>query len=186
MMKWQSWKHGKHNKERILIYLNNIRRRMIRTVMLSLKSNTNNITFIKDEYKRQLKVLKADCADPENDPQIKAVEEKIKKLFSLEWDMKDVYEDLEDVISPMKVGNAQFDRIRCDENEIYKKIIEDLNSGSDDLEMVAEEEQEAFDNVEEHFPGSMRAMEMEEYVTTLGMAIDEIYDIIAKLEKLIE
>lgn len=169
--------------------MNNIRRRTIRTVMLSLEVNANNIKYISDEYKEQLKTLKADSTDPESDPQIKVIKEKVEKLFSIEWDMKDVYEDLEDVISPMKANKAKFPvsiKYGEDQNTIYKRAIEELNENAADLETVAEEEQEALNSTEEHFPGSMRAMEMEEYVTTLGMAIDEMYDIVAKLEEMIK
>lgn len=156
--------------------------------MLSLEVNANNIKYISDEYKEQLKTLKADSPEPENDLQIKAIEEKVKRLFSIEWDMKDIYEDLEDVISPMQANKSKFPvsiKYGEDRNTIYKKAIEELNENAADLETVAEEEQEALDNTEEHFPGSMRAMEMEEYVTTLGMAIDEMYDIVVKLEEMI-
>lgn len=161
---------------------------MIRTVMLSLEVNANNIKYISDEYKKQLKTLKADSTEPENDLQIKAIEEKVEKLFSIKWDMEDAYEDLEEVISPMKADKAKSPiniKYGEDQNTIYKRAIEELNENAANLEMVAEEEQEALDSTEEHFPGSMRAMEMEEYVTTLGMVIDEIYDIVAALEAMI-
>ena len=161
---------------------------MIRTVMLSLEVNANNIKYISDEYKEQLKTLKANSPEPEKDPQIKAIEEKVEKLFSIEWDMKDVYEDLEDVISPMKANKAKFSvniKYGEDQNTIYKRAIEELNESADELETVAEEEQEAFDNTEEHFPGSMRAMEMEECVNGLNMAISNLYEIVSSLEDLL-
>lgn len=157
--------------------------------MRSLEANTNKIKHIKYDYKEQVKSLKENDADLENVAKIKDIEEKVSKLFGIEWDLEDVYEDLEEVIAPMKVDKTKFQtniEYVEEQNTIYKRAIEELNENAADLEMVVEEEQEALDNVEEHFPGSMRAMEMEEYVMTLGMAIDEMYNIVTALEEMIE
>lgn len=67
-------------------------------------------------------------------------------------------------------------------NAIFNEIIKDLKNGMDELEFVSMEEQVAFDNIEEYFPGSQRALDMEEGLLGLDEAIRGISDLVSRLE----
>lgn len=75
--------------------MNNQRRKEIKKVMRSLEVNTKKIEAISADYRRTMKVLK-DTSD--SDIQIKNIEQKLKELGSIAFDMEDARLALEDAI----------------------------------------------------------------------------------------
>ena len=52
------------------------------------------------------------------------------------------------------------------------------------LEMVRDEEQEAFDGMPENLQGSERGQQMEEYIYTMEEAVDNLLDIESNLDEI--
>lgn len=75
--------------------MNNQRRKEIKKVMHSLEVNINRIESIKKDYRDTMKAL-ADT--PDSDVQIKNMEQKLKELGSIAFDMEDARLALEDAI----------------------------------------------------------------------------------------
>lgn len=75
--------------------MNNQRRKEIKKVMYSLEVNINRIESIKKDYRDTIKAL-ADI--PDSDTQIKNIEQKLKELGSIAFDMEDARLALEDAI----------------------------------------------------------------------------------------
>lgn len=67
-----------------------------------------------------------------------------------------------------------------------KDIIESLENVKVDIEMVADDEQDAFDRLPEGLQCSERGEQMEEYAETLCEASSNIDDIIEMLESVIK
>ena len=75
-------------------------------------------------------------------------------------------------------------------NKIRRKelvsIISVLESQKERIDLVAEEEQEARDNMPENLEGSERVEKMEDCISTLEEASSDIQDIIDKISEIIE
>ena len=75
-------------------------------------------------------------------------------------------------------------------NKIRRKelesIISVLESQRERIDLVAEEEQEARDNMPENLEGSERVEKMEDCISTLEEASSDIQDIIDKISEIIE
>lgn len=76
--------------------MNNQRRNAIREVMRSLETSTEKIERIRKDYRGSMKKLEG---NPDNDPQIKNMEQQINKLDDIAFDMEDMRLALEDVIN---------------------------------------------------------------------------------------
>lgn len=75
--------------------MNNQRRHEIKKVMRSLEVNTKRTEAISADYRRTMKALQD---TPDSDSQIKNIEQRLKELGSIAFDMEDARLALEDAI----------------------------------------------------------------------------------------